>query len=162
MPKFKYSQDAMYIATHRNEALKHRENIFMKRALTLSSFVMSFLVLLVPALGHQPFFEDKEFTSEYPGHVKDPTISTAMYATLETPNDVDYYSFNGSKGQSILLSVKLLDPGQSIHRAQSRRCSGRPDKWADGGQRPSSHAGFGYSIVVDKHCDNGLFLGKIE
>ena len=97
----------MYIATHRNEVLKHKENIFMKRALILSSFVMSFLVLLVPALGHQPFFEDEEFTSEYPGHVKDPTISTAMYATLETPNDVDYYSFNGSKGQSILLSITI-------------------------------------------------------
>jgi hypothetical protein len=30
-----------------------------------------------------------------------------MYATLETPNDVDYYSFNGSIGQSILLSITI-------------------------------------------------------
>ena len=57
---------------------------------------------------------------------------------------------------------ELLDPGQSIHRARSRQCSGRPDKWADGGQRPSGHAWFRYSIVVNRHCDNGLFLGKIE
>ena len=61
----------------------------------------------VTASAHQPFFEDKEFTSEYPGHIKDPTISTAMYATLETPTNVDYYAFNGSKGQSILLSITI-------------------------------------------------------
>jgi hypothetical protein len=65
------------------------------------------LVLLVPALAHQPFFEDKEFTADDPGHIEDPTVSTAMYATLETPNDVDYYSFNGSIGQSVLLSITI-------------------------------------------------------
>ena len=63
--------------------------------------------MLVPALAHQPFFEDKEFTADNPGHIKDPTVSTAMYATLETPNDVDYYSFNGSIGQSVLLSITI-------------------------------------------------------
>jgi hypothetical protein len=30
-----------------------------------------------------------------------------MYATLETPNDVDYYEFNGSQNQSILLSITI-------------------------------------------------------
>jgi hypothetical protein len=58
-------------------------------------------------LAHQPFFEDKEFTADNPGHIKDPIISTAMYATLETPTAVDYYTFNGSKGQSILLSITI-------------------------------------------------------
>jgi hypothetical protein len=69
--------------------------------------VISFLVLLIPALAHQPFFEDKEFTANNPGHIKDPTISTAMYAALETPTNVDYYTFNGSIGQSILLSITI-------------------------------------------------------
>ena len=79
----------------------------MKRGPIPSIFAIALLVLLVPALAHQPFFEDKEFTADNPGHIKDPTVSTAMYATLETPNDVDYYSFNGSIGQSVLLSITI-------------------------------------------------------
>jgi PGF-CTERM protein len=63
--------------------------------------------LLAPALAHQPFFEDKEFTFDSPGHIRDPAISTAMYATLETPTNVDYYDFNGSKGESIFLSITI-------------------------------------------------------
>lgn len=64
-------------------------------------------MILTPVMGHQPFFEDKEFTFDSPGHIKDPTISTAMYATLETPVNVDYYDFNGSKGESIFLSITI-------------------------------------------------------
>ena len=79
----------------------------MKQGSISSIFAIALLVLLVPALAHQPFFEDKEFTADNPGHIKDPTVSTAMYATLETPNDVDYYSFNGSIGQSVLLSITI-------------------------------------------------------
>ena len=79
----------------------------MKQGPIPTIFVIALLVLLVPALAHQPFFEDKEFTSDKPARIRDATISTAMYATLETPNDVDYYSFNGSKGQAILLSITI-------------------------------------------------------
>jgi hypothetical protein len=79
----------------------------MKRCsipLLLAIWLIGFVA---PALAHQPFFEDKEFTADNPEHIKDPTISTAMYATLETPNNVDYYTFNGSIGQSILLSITI-------------------------------------------------------
>jgi len=79
----------------------------MKRGSVPPIFAIVLLVLLVPALAHQPFFEDKDFTADNPGHIKDPTVSTAMYATLETRNDVDYYSFNGSIGQSVLLSITI-------------------------------------------------------
>jgi hypothetical protein len=81
----------------------------MKRGLSLISPVIAIaiLVMLVPASGHQPFFEDNDFTPDNPSQIEDPTTSTAMYATLETPNDVDYYSFNGSIGQSILLSITI-------------------------------------------------------
>jgi hypothetical protein len=79
----------------------------MKR-IFISLMLLTVLIgFLTPVTAHQPFFEDKEFTADNPGHIKDPTISTAMYATLETPNDVDYYSFNGSIGQSILLSITI-------------------------------------------------------
>jgi hypothetical protein len=79
----------------------------MKQGQLSPVFVVTLLVLVVPAVAHQPFFEDKEFTVANPGHIKDPTISTAMYATLETPNDVDYYAFFGNNGESILLSITI-------------------------------------------------------
>jgi len=79
----------------------------MKGASIAPIFVTALLVLIIPALAHQPFFEEEDFTAGNPGHIEDPTISTAMYATLETPNDVDYYEFNGSQNQSILLSITI-------------------------------------------------------
>jgi hypothetical protein len=65
------------------------------------------IVLVAPGAAHQPFFEDKEFTADNPMLIKDPTISTAVYATLETPNNVDYYKFNGSKNDSVFLSITI-------------------------------------------------------
>jgi len=79
----------------------------MKRGFIPLLFLVAFIVSLVPALAHQPFFEEKDFTADNPAQIKDPTISTAKYATLETPSDVDYYSFNGSAGQSVLLSITI-------------------------------------------------------
>jgi len=79
----------------------------MKRGLIPLLFLVALIVMLVPALAHQPFFENKEFTADNPMYIKDPTISTAVYATLETPNNVDYYTFNGSKGESVLLSITI-------------------------------------------------------
>ena len=79
----------------------------MERTSRSLLFLIVFIGILTPAMGHQPFFEDKEFTFDSLGHIRDPTISTAMYATLETPTDVDYYDFNGSKGESIFLSITI-------------------------------------------------------
>jgi hypothetical protein len=90
-----------------NEALLHQEDASMKRGSLPILFVIAQLVLIVPVLAHQPFFEDQEFAADNPGHIKDPTVSTAFYATLETPTEVDYYEFNGSRDQSILLSITI-------------------------------------------------------
>ena len=81
----------------------HQEVTSMKRGSLPNVFVIALLVLIIPVLAHQPFFEDREFAADNPGHIKDPTVSTAFYATLETPTEVDYYEFNGSQDQSILL-----------------------------------------------------------
>ena len=62
---------------------------------------------IAPALAHQPFFEEQDITVEAPWRVKDPTVSTALYATLESAEDVDYYAFDGRKGQSILLEITI-------------------------------------------------------
>lgn len=59
------------------------------------------------ASAHQPFFEDKDFTAKAPGTVKDPTVSTALYATLDSPRDVDYVTFDGKRGDSILIGLTI-------------------------------------------------------
>ena len=79
----------------------------MEGSLRSLLFLIVFIGFLTPALAHQPFFEDKEFTFDSPGHIRDPNVSTAMYATLETPTNVDYYDFNGNKGESIFLSITI-------------------------------------------------------
>jgi hypothetical protein len=74
---------------------------------------MGFAILIAPSAGHQPFFEEKDIKANAPWLIKDPTISTAIYATLDSPEDVDYYAFNGSKNQSIFLSITIPQiPGQ--------------------------------------------------
>jgi hypothetical protein len=39
--------------------------------------------------------------------VADPTVSTAVYATLESRADVDYYVFDVRQGQSVLLELTI-------------------------------------------------------
>ncbi|MCX8206914.1 MAG: hypothetical protein N3G75_03680 [Methanothrix sp.] len=69
--------------------------------------IMMLFMLVMGATAHQPFFEDVDITSEDPWFVADPTISTAIYATLDGPEDVDYYSFNATRGQTVLLSMVI-------------------------------------------------------
>jgi hypothetical protein len=79
----------------------------MARYFAWSLLLVIVFSIFIPAVAHQPFFEDKEFTAANPELIKDPTISTAVYATLETPNDVDYYSFEGRRGETIFLSITI-------------------------------------------------------
>lgn len=74
-------------------------------ALVLAVCLALFSVSLASA--HQPFFEDKDFTAKAPGTVKDPTVSTALYATLDSPRDVDYVTFEGKRGDSVLIGLTI-------------------------------------------------------
>lgn len=65
------------------------------------------LVVAAPVLAHQPFFEEEDITAVLPWQIKDPTISTALYATLSGRDDVDYYAFEGRRGQRILLEITI-------------------------------------------------------
>lgn len=76
-----------------------------RRVILLTLVLLALSVM--PALAHQPFFEEKDITADAPWRVKDPTVSTALYATLESPEDVDYYAFEGRKGQNILLEITI-------------------------------------------------------
>ena len=59
------------------------------------------------ASAHQPFFEDKDFTANAPGRVHDPTVSTALYATLDSSRDVDYVTFDGKRGDTVLIGLTI-------------------------------------------------------
>ena len=75
---------------------------------TVAGLVLLLLALsAVPASAHRPYFEETDITADKPWFVSDPTISTAIYATLDTRSDVDYYAFDGRKGQRILLSLTI-------------------------------------------------------
>ncbi|MFN8485427.1 MAG: hypothetical protein U0768_20495 [Anaerolineae bacterium] len=60
-----------------------------------------------PASAHQPFFEDTPFSADSPFVVRDPSVSTAVYATLDTPTDKDYFVFEGRAGDNILLEMTI-------------------------------------------------------
>jgi hypothetical protein len=81
----------------------------MKRIKFLSPVVGLLVVALVvtPALAHQPFFEDEDIVAAQPWQIDDPNISTALYATLDSPGDVDYYSFEGLAREVILLELTI-------------------------------------------------------
>lgn len=81
-----------------------------KRAHTLWILLMSVTFVLLtprPAAAHQPYFEDEDWTPANAYRIKDPTVSTALYATLARRNDVDYVRFNGRAGQSILIGLTI-------------------------------------------------------
>jgi hypothetical protein len=60
-----------------------------------------------PIWAHRPYFEEQDIRPEAPWQVEDPTISTALYATLESAQDVDYYAFEGRAGQTILIALTI-------------------------------------------------------
>ena len=65
------------------------------------------------ALAHQPYFEEDDLTPENALSVAEPTVSTALYATLDRPGDVDYFVFSGVAGSRVELGMTIPQiPGQ--------------------------------------------------
>jgi hypothetical protein len=82
----------------------------MSRRTTLKAFMLAvaaLLVLGVPVNAHQPFFEEKDIQASAPWRIQDPTVSTVVYATLDSPGDVDYFAFSGQAGDRILLEITI-------------------------------------------------------
>ncbi|MBE2237782.1 MAG: hypothetical protein IAE81_08335 [Caldilineaceae bacterium] len=82
----------------------------MKIARLTTPFLLAALCFLAaprPAEAHQPYFEDEDWSADRAYRVQDPTVSTALYATLESRTDVDYVTFTGRSGQRILLGVTI-------------------------------------------------------
>jgi hypothetical protein len=78
-----------------------------KSIIVVGVFVILFLLTARPALAHQPYFEDSDSTAGSPWPMVDPAISLALYFTLDSPTDVDYFTFTGRAGQSVLLSMTI-------------------------------------------------------
>jgi hypothetical protein len=82
----------------------------MKRSiLVLAVVLVSSLATaaITPALAHRPYFEEQDIVAGAPWEIDDPTISTALYATLESASDVDYFAFEAQQGDSILLALTI-------------------------------------------------------
>ena len=80
----------------------------MQRIILIIAVVFSMSVLAPTAtLAHQPFFEDEDITFDQPWPIKDASISTAVYATLSSTTDVDYFTFEGAEQEVILLQLTI-------------------------------------------------------
>lgn len=77
------------------------------RLLPLTLAMIVAMAVAAPALAHQPYFEEEDIKPDAPWTIPDPTISTAVYATLESQTDVDYFVFEGQAGQRILLQITI-------------------------------------------------------
>lgn len=66
-----------------------------------------FLVSATALLAHQPFFEEVDLTLDTPMAIADPSISVALYATLESEEDVDFFTFLGLEAQSVLVGMSI-------------------------------------------------------
>jgi len=82
----------------------------MRRYLVLYALALSVILITVaaqPVLAHRPYFEEEDIGPDAPWHVHEPTISTAVYATLESATDADYFVFEGQAGEVILLALTI-------------------------------------------------------
>jgi hypothetical protein len=74
---------------------------------TLSLALLLTLITVTAAVAHQPFFEEEDLESDNPMLIADPTVSTALYATLDRSDDLDYFAFTGQSGARILIGMTI-------------------------------------------------------
>ncbi len=69
------------------------------------------LVLLVSgpatAYAHQPFFEVYDATARNPWRIHDPSISLALYGTLQSADDIDYFVMPLKSGQRVPIQMTV-------------------------------------------------------
>lgn len=79
----------------------------LKGAASLALALLCAIVSTQIVLAHQPFFEEPDTTASTPMRVRDPVISTALFSTLERPDDVDFFTFDVSAGQTIEIGMTI-------------------------------------------------------
>lgn len=75
--------------------------------ISLSLALIVALLAVTPASAHRPYFEEEDIVAAKPWQIKDPTVSTVVYATLQSAADVDYFAFDGRQGDRILLEITI-------------------------------------------------------
>ena len=85
----------------------YMSRISSPRLLALTLVLLLAVLTASSALAHQPFFEDPDSTAAAPISVRDPEISTALYSTLDRPDDVDFFSFSVTTGQTIEIGMSI-------------------------------------------------------
>jgi len=84
--------------------------VLMRRNLFLIALVLGlFVTAMTPSTtwAHRPYFEGEDIGPDDPWLVQDPSISTAIYATLESSQDVDYFAFEGLEEEVVLLALTI-------------------------------------------------------
>lgn len=81
----------------------------MPGKMLLRTLFISFVLLICAShiSAHQPVCEFADLTANAPWQVPDPTISYAYFGNVYPPQDIDYFTFNATAGQSILLSMSI-------------------------------------------------------
>lgn len=70
--------------------------------------VSALLAWQLPALrAHQPFCEFADLTAATPWQVPDASISHAYFGNVYPAGDIDYFSFEATAGQSVLISLSI-------------------------------------------------------
>ncbi len=70
------------------------------------AWVLLFVFIgVIESYSHFQQFENGDATMEKPIEISDFQTSYAWYGTLNYPGDVDYFTFNGTKGQEVLLYI---------------------------------------------------------
>lgn len=120
----------------------------MKKDIIRLISVVAVLGFIAPSLAHQQFFEDAELNTSNPMYIKDPSISTAVCATLETASDVDYYTFNGTKGEIVFLSITIPQIAGQENFAPTMTLMGPGLRYADLPNQVVKPGNFGAVILV--------------
>lgn len=69
--------------------------------------IISILLLAIMCFGHRPYEEREDITIDNIWNIKRPDISTAIYATLDSSEDIDYYSFYLEDDDPLYLSMVI-------------------------------------------------------
>ena len=81
----------------------------MRKAISGLIGLLLVLLTISSVFAHQPYFEEMDTTFERTISIADPAISTALYGTLESPQDVDFYTFQGRAGDAVLFGMSIPD-----------------------------------------------------
>lgn len=77
--------------------------------LTASLMILMLTVFTGVSYAHQPYCEEADLTLNNAWQVPDSAVSYAYYGNVYPGNDADYFSFEASAGQRVLISLSIPD-----------------------------------------------------